>query len=124
MSQWLVLLAISSLSALVIPINKRLWSASFVTSTACAAYLLLGLLYLLMDVYECQRTFLLRLLVSAGKNPILLYCGHSLITGLLPWHFSVDNSSHLQLLLRLTWATLVWLLLAHYLSLKGLYVRI
>lgn len=122
---WILVLAIASSSALVIPINKKLWSFTFVTVTGCLAFVTLTILYLLMDVRQCKRTFLLKLLVAAGKNSIFLYVGHSLLSGMLPWWFKVpDESSHLQLLARLTWSTFVWLLIAQYMAVRKLFIKI
>lgn len=124
MLQWLVLLSVASASTIAIPINKRLWSFSFVTVTGAVAFLVMILLYLLIDMFNCRRTLILRLLSSAGKNAIFLYVGHSLLAGMLPWYFSVDSNSHLQLLLRLAWATFIWLLVAHYMALKNLFIKV
>lgn len=122
--KWQLILAFVSLSGLFIPINKRLWSLPFVSVTALCAFALMTLLYTLLDIYQIERTFLLRLLISAGKNPIFLYVGHSLLAGMLPWQFYVDQSSHLQLLLRLSWSVLCWLLIAHYMASKRLFIRV
>lgn len=124
LSQWLAVLTASCVLVVAIPVNKRLWSLTFITLTGACAYLTISLLYLLIDVYKCERTFFLRLLSSAGKNSIALYVGHSLLNGMLPWYFAVDNSSHLQLLLRVAWSTFVWLLIAHYMALKQLFIRL
>ena len=124
-SQWIILLTISSALVIIIPINKRLWSLTFVLVTALAAFFVILIFYILLDVYSCKKPFVLRLLLSAGKNSILLYVGHSLLSGMLPWWFPVcDDSSHLQILLRLSWATFVWLLVAHYMAAKQLFIKI
>lgn len=124
LSQWIALLALACVAVIIIPINKKLWSLTFVTFTGTCAYLAITLLYLVLDVYQCQATFLLRLVISAGKNPIFLYVGHSLLTNMLPWHFNVDETSHLELLVRLVWSVFVWLLVAHYIALKGLFIKV
>lgn len=119
-----VVLAFSSLLVVAIPINKHLWSLTFVTSTGCIAYLVLSLFFILLDVCRCTKIFMIRLLISAGKNSILLYVGHSIFTNMLPWYFKVDDFSRFQLFLRLCWTTFVWLLVAHYLALKGIFLKI
>lgn len=125
LGQWIVALALASSLVLVMPVNKRLWSLTFVIVTALAAFAIISMLYIMMDIYSCRKSFLLRLLSSAGKNSIFLYVGHSLIFGMLPWWFPIgDQTSHLQLLLRLAWSTFTWLLVAHYMALKGLFIRI
>lgn len=117
-------LGLSSSLVVVIPINKHLWSLTFVTFTGLLAYLVLILLFVALDVYKCQKMFMLRLLISAGKNSILLYIGHSVFTRMLPWYFQVDNFSRLQVFLRLCWTTFVWLLVAHQLALKSIFIRV
>ena len=41
-----------SLNSGLIPINKNLWSISFIMATACFAFILLTFMYLLIDVYR------------------------------------------------------------------------
>jgi len=125
LAQWGAILAASCPLIAVIPINKKLWSLSFVIVTALAAILVLALLYVLLEMYSCLKCLLMRLMISAGRNAIFLYVGHSLITGLLPWWVPIENpASHLQLLLRLSWAVFVWLLIAAYMDRKRLYIKI
>ena len=56
-----------------VPLNKNLWSISFVLVTSSFAFALLSLLYVLIDLkhwWKGQPFF------YAGMNSILLYCGH------------------------------------------------
>lgn len=122
--QWIALLSVLCSLVPIIPINKRLWSLTFVIATGAAAFLTILLLYLMLDVYKCQKPLLVRLILAAGKNSIFLYVGHSLLSGMLPWWFPVDETSHLQLLVRLTWATFVWLLVARYMEMKRIFVKV
>lgn len=125
LSKWILTLALSCSLVVVIPINKRLWSLTFISVSALAAFIIITLFYLMVDIYSCKRAFIIRLFSSAGKNSIFLYVGHSLIYNMLPWWFPVDDkSSHMQLLARLTWATLVWLLIAHQMARKKLFVKV
>ena len=41
-----------SLNSGLIPINKNLWSISFIMATGCFAFILLSVMYLLIDVYR------------------------------------------------------------------------
>lgn len=123
--QWSIALGLASSLVIIIPINKRLWSLTFVTVTATAAFITIILLYVLVDIYSCKQSILVQLLSSAGKNSIFLYVGHSLIYGMLPWWYPIGQPvTHLQLLLRLSWATFVWLLIAHYMAIKKLFIRV
>lgn len=56
-----------------VPINKNLWSLSYVLVTSSFAFALLAMLYIVIDVknwWKGQPFF------YAGMNSILLYCGH------------------------------------------------
>lgn len=108
----------------IVPINKKLWSITFVTATGSAAILILSLFYIYLDVLDCHRAILIKLIIAAGKNSIFLYVGHSLLYGMLPWRFAVDNSSRIRVLAQLLWSTFVWLLISAYLSKKRLFIRI
>lgn len=122
--QWLVLVSLLSVAVVANPINKKLWSLTFISVSGACAYLILACFYILLDVYSCQRVFILRLLMSAGKNAIFLYVGHSLLHEMLPWHFAINETSHLQLTLRLAWSTFVWLLIADFMASKRLFIKI
>lgn len=119
-----IALALVSTSAEIIPVNKTLWSLTFVTITGSLAFLVLTSLFLTFDVYKCDKVFLIRLFISAGRNSILLYVGHSIFNDMLPWYFKVNELSRLQVFLRLCWSTLVWLFIAHYLDMKGIYIKV
>lgn len=124
MAQWMIVMALLSVAVIANPINKKLWSFTFISVTGTVAYLTVLLFYILLDVYNCSRVYILRLLLSAGKNAIFLYIGHSLVHKMLPWYFAVDETSHLQLTLRLAWSTYVWLLVASYMASKSLFIKI
>ncbi|KAG4076235.1 hypothetical protein HA402_014784 [Bradysia odoriphaga] len=85
----------------VIPINKNLWSLSFVFVTCALAYLLLTLFYMLVDVLNWWSG---TPLVYAGMNAILLYVGHSIIGSMFPWRWSIGPmNTHLVLLVENMW---------------------
>lgn len=118
------ILSLSSIAVLQIPINKKLWSLTFVTVKGSGAFASMALLYLITDVYKWHEVFLMRLLVSAGRNSIFLYVAHSLIHYMLPWYFYVDQTSHLQLLLLLCWSTFLWLLIARRMAEKKIFISV
>ncbi len=67
---------------LVYPINKPLWTGSFVLITSACSLLLLALFYLIVDVWH-WRVFTLFFSVI-GMNAILVYLG----TSLIDWSYS------------------------------------
>lgn len=108
----------------IIPINKNLWSLSYVCATAGLAYLLLSIIYYLVDVKnigdDCWTIFL-----YPGMNAIILYVGHSIFHKMYPfhWQFQVMNT-HFLLLLENLWTTLIWIAIAHKLYHKKMFYSI
>lgn len=60
-----------------IPINKNIWSLSFVTATTGLAFLLLSFIYFLVDVRQIGEHFW-TIFLYPGMNAIILYVGHYL----------------------------------------------
>lgn len=125
LSRWICFLTVASgISSHWIPINKNLWSLTFVTITGCLAFIFMTLLYILLDIIKCHRGFFLQLCISASKNSLFLYIGHSLIHKMLPWWFPVNNNSRPELLFQLLWSIFVWLVIGKYLDNRRLYIRL
>ncbi len=95
--QWMMLagaalLAAGTLWGLVFPINKALWTSSFVLVTAGWANLVLALIYYLTDVRGLQFGSIFRYM---GANAIILYFLSSFITTLFyQVHVTEDLSVH------------------------------
>ncbi|XP_017488418.1 PREDICTED: heparan-alpha-glucosaminide N-acetyltransferase [Rhagoletis zephyria] len=97
-----------------IPINKNLWSLSFVLVTSGLAFFVLSLLYFVIDV---QRWWTGYPFVQSGKNAIIMYVGHTVMHKMLPWHWRIGPmNTHFVLLLESTWNTLLWVAIALYLD--------
>ncbi|KAJ8957118.1 hypothetical protein NQ318_007334 [Aromia moschata] len=102
----------------IIPVNKNLWSISFVMVTSSVAFALLSLCYVLVDVrkYWSGKPFLF-----AGMNAILMYIGHEMTDGHFPvrWYMKNDfgdsRRNHFLALLSDTWAAGIWVLVSYYL---------
>lgn len=125
LSQMAMAMAAASSLVVLIPINKRLWSLTFITVSALAAYITVILFYTLVDVYSYKQSILLRLLSSAGKNSIFLYVGHSLVHEMLPFWFPIGpQATHLELLLRLSWSTFVWILISQFMATRKLFIKV
>ncbi|XP_044270334.1 heparan-alpha-glucosaminide N-acetyltransferase-like [Tribolium madens] len=99
----------------VIPVNKNLWSISFVLVTSCFAFLLLSICYVLIDVknWWSGKPFLF-----AGMNAILLYIGHQMTYGHIPVRWLVncdkDHGTHLIALFENLWGAGFWVVVAYY----------
>jgi len=106
----------------LVPVNKNLWSISFVMVTSCFAFALLSFLYVIIDVknwWKGQPFF------YAGMNSILLYCGHSVGYVLFPWHFKIgEMRTHAACLPEALWGTTLWIFIAFVLYKKKVFVTV
>lgn len=104
----------------IMPLNKNLWSVSFIMVTACFGYFLLGILYILVDVLQWWNgtPFLF-----AGMNPLILYLCHDIFYRFFPVNFQVDPL-HWKLLLKAIWDVLIWLTLSFVLYCKKIFVAL
>ncbi|XP_068084945.1 heparan-alpha-glucosaminide N-acetyltransferase isoform X2 [Anabrus simplex] len=93
-----------------IPVNKNLWSLSFVLVTSCFAFYLLSFCYFLIDVkhWWSGAPF-----YYPGMNATIMYVGHEMTSSVFPWHwaFGVMNT-HFILLLENLWGTALWVIIA------------
>ncbi|CAH1170184.1 unnamed protein product [Phaedon cochleariae] len=105
----------------LIPVNKNLWSLSFVMVTSSLAFLMLSITYILVDMKKwwSGKPFL-----YAGMNAILMYIGHEMTDGHFPvrWYLHNYNSiqgdyrrTHFLALLSDVWGVSIWVLVAVYL---------
>uniref|UniRef100_A0A1B0BY02 Heparan-alpha-glucosaminide N-acetyltransferase catalytic domain-containing protein n=1 Tax=Glossina palpalis gambiensis TaxID=67801 RepID=A0A1B0BY02_9MUSC len=105
-----------------IPINKNLWSFSFVCVTTALSFISLSLLYYVIDVKCWWQGYPFE---AAGMNAIILYVGHTVLHKMLPWHWSIGPmNTHFVLLLKSVWNTTLWLCTALYLNYKKFYFRL
>ena len=78
-----VFFILAYLIGLSFPINKKLWSSSFIFQTAACSTLLLALFYLVIDVWKVSKWAFF--FVVIGMNPITIY----MATGIIDfWHIS------------------------------------
>lgn len=97
----------------VIPVNKNLWSASFVLLLAGLGMLCLSVTYLLVDVYKLWTGAPFRWL---GLNSILIYCAHGVFDSYFPfaWYQIPSQESHASLLLMNVVGVLCWIAVSFY----------
>ncbi|XP_068236568.1 heparan-alpha-glucosaminide N-acetyltransferase [Palaemon carinicauda] len=101
----------------VIPLNKNLWSLSFVMVTSCFAFFLLSACYVLVDIIGVWTG---APFFQAGMNSIFLYVGHNVAYNLFPWHYKIGSmNTHLSLLAETLWGTTLWVLTGLYLFHKN-----
>ncbi|XP_053689802.1 heparan-alpha-glucosaminide N-acetyltransferase [Sabethes cyaneus] len=102
-----------------IPVNKNLWSLSYVLATASLAFLLLLICYVLVDVkgFWNGAPFLV-----AGMNAIILYVGHTIFHKMLPWHWRIGRmNTHFMLTLESLWNAALWNVIAFVLYRKKIF---
>ncbi|RHY27979.1 hypothetical protein DYB32_006369 [Aphanomyces invadans] len=79
-----------------IPINKNLWSLSFVLAVSGLACGALAVVYLLVDHFAVWGGTPFR---ENGMNAIALYIGHEILIDHTPFSWDRDTSSHIENLL-------------------------
>ncbi|MEL4272934.1 transmembrane glucosamine N-acetyltransferase NagX [Shewanella xiamenensis] len=122
-----VCLALGWLLDGVIPVNKELWTSSFVLVTSGWSMLLLALFYALVDVLKWQK--LAFVFVVIGTNAIIIYLASSLVD----WKYIAqsvfggviavlpENAQHLAAVIGLL--TVQWLVL-YWMYRRNIFVRI
>ncbi|KAB7498605.1 Heparan-alpha-glucosaminide N-acetyltransferase [Armadillidium nasatum] len=105
----------------IIPVNKNLWSLSFVFVTASFAMFLFAILYYFIDAKEKWNGGIFR---AMGMNSILLYIGHEATKGVFPWSWTPSPKTHSGILFMSIWGTSLWVLIGLLCHKKKLYLSI
>nr|CAD7397800.1 unnamed protein product [Timema poppensis] len=105
----------------VVPVNKNLWSVSYVLATASLAFILQCILYIWVDVKRWMSCNLFRF---AGMNAILLYVGHELTHGVFPWGWQPYYHTHMEYLLMALWGSCLWVFIAFVLFKRNIFLTI
>ncbi|XP_052068366.1 heparan-alpha-glucosaminide N-acetyltransferase-like isoform X2 [Mytilus californianus] len=100
-----------------IPVNKNLWSVSFVFCTGGFAFILLTFCYLMIDEWKLWNG---APFYYPGMNSILLYMGHELFHHNFPISWRVPQH-HGSLLALDVYGTAIWLIVALYCFHKNLF---
>jgi heparan-alpha-glucosaminide N-acetyltransferase len=103
-----------------IPINKNLWSLTFVLTLAGLGYLILTVLYFLVDV---RQWFTGAPFLWLGMNSIVIYIGHDRFAYSFPVQWEV-NSSHAEQLAVHLWGSFFWSLAAGFMYYNGFFIAI
>jgi len=106
-----------------IPINKNLWSPSFIFVMGGTGFLVLSILYILVDV---KRFWNGAPFIYVGMNPILIYCGHEILADYFPFQFTTIHSyrSHALVLASNLLGVSVWMFVAYMFYLNRFFVNI
>lgn len=105
-----------------IPVNKNLWSLSYVTTLACFAYVLLVFVYYTVDV---RRWWSGAPFYYPGMNSILVYVGHEVFQAYFPFRWRMVNTqSHTEHLTQNLVATSCWVFISYVLYRKKIFWKI
>ncbi|KGL90128.1 Heparan-alpha-glucosaminide N-acetyltransferase, partial [Charadrius vociferus] len=105
-----------------IPINKNLWSISYVTTMSCFAFILLTLIYYLVDV---KRLWSGAPFFYPGMNSILVYIGHEVFENYFPFKWKMqDSQSHAEHLTQNLTATTLWVIISYLLYRRRIFWKI
>lgn len=106
----------------LIPINKQMWSLSYVLVTTGFAFLLYALFYFAIDV---KKFWTGKPLTFAGMNAIIMYIGSELLGKMYPlyWSFQGTNT-HFMFLLANIWHAAAWNLIAYYLYIHRIFISL
>ncbi|XP_023592465.1 heparan-alpha-glucosaminide N-acetyltransferase [Trichechus manatus latirostris] len=105
-----------------IPVNKNLWSISYVTTLSSFAFFILLVLHPIVDV---RRLWTGTPFFYPGMNSILVYIGHEVFKNYFPFQWKLeDNQSHKEHLTQNIVATALWVLIAYILYKKKVFLKI
>ncbi|KAK9887111.1 hypothetical protein WA026_020558 [Henosepilachna vigintioctopunctata] len=88
-----------------IPINKKLWSLSFVLVLSGLAFYIETFLFLVVDIYKKWGG---RPLFYPGMNSIFLYVGHEIFKNTFPFGWRPVDITHGTYLFMNLWGTFLW----------------
>ncbi|XP_062865256.1 heparan-alpha-glucosaminide N-acetyltransferase [Trichomycterus rosablanca] len=105
-----------------IPVNKNLWSLSYVTVLSCFAFVLLLGCYYVIDV---KRWWTGAPFFYPGMNSILVYVGHEIFANYFPFRWKMANSqSHGEHLIQNLVGVSVWVIISFILYKKKIFWKI
>lgn len=105
-----------------IPVNKNLWSLSYVTTLACFAFVLLVLIYYIVDV---KKWWSGAPFYYPGMNSIIVFVGHEVFKEYFPFRWRmINNQSHAEHLTQNLVATSCWVFISYVLYKKKLFWKI
>ncbi|XP_011685533.1 PREDICTED: heparan-alpha-glucosaminide N-acetyltransferase [Wasmannia auropunctata] len=105
-----------------IPVNKNLWSLSFVFVSTSFALAFLSGCYLLIDVTQVWRGGPFRI---PGMNALVLYVGHNMCYQIFPFHWRIGAmDSRILCLIESIWVVILWAIIAYIMHRKRTYITL
>ncbi|XP_789038.4 heparan-alpha-glucosaminide N-acetyltransferase isoform X2 [Strongylocentrotus purpuratus] len=105
----------------IIPVNKNLWSVSFILATASMAFFLLAIFYYLIDV---QIWWTGVPFYFVGMNSIAVYCGSEVLGKYFPFCWEPVFNTHAELLAMNVIGASLWVLISYYMYAIDFFVKI
>lgn len=103
-----------------IPLNKNIWSISFVLLLGGLAFLSIALCYYLVDM---KKWWLGWPFIFVGRNSIAVYMGHEILQGYFPFSFRNDGSHAMGLLSNLV-GVCIWMWIAWRMNEEGVFIKV
>ncbi|XP_065909111.1 heparan-alpha-glucosaminide N-acetyltransferase-like [Dysidea avara] len=94
-----------------IPINKNLWSLSFILVMGGTAFLLLSVMYFCIDTIKWWNGVPF---IYPGMNSIMVYCGSELLHGYFPFSWEQEHPTHFSRLASNLVGVGLWIVIAYY----------
>ncbi|XP_071495870.1 heparan-alpha-glucosaminide N-acetyltransferase-like [Diadema antillarum] len=104
-----------------IPINKNLWSVSYICLTSGTAFLVQALFHVLIDV---TRFWNGAPLIYAGMNSLMLYVGSEIMSRYLPFTWQPIVGNHAEYCAIAYWSMTLWLIIAYVAYRKKFFLKI
>ncbi|XP_057335542.1 heparan-alpha-glucosaminide N-acetyltransferase [Microplitis mediator] len=106
----------------IIPVNKNLWSISFVLVTTSFALTIFTIFYLLIDVIKLWDGSPFRV---PGMNALVMYIGHQMCYQIFPFHWKYGNMNyHSWKTISALWDAALWTVIAYILHYKKIYITL
>ena len=103
-----------------IPINKNLWSISFILLLSGMAFIILALFYILVDI---KKLWLGWPVIYVGQNSIAIYVCHEIFEQYFPFEFQ-NCGSHEMKLLENGLGVICWLWVAWKMNQEKVFVKV
>ncbi|CAK4535209.1 unnamed protein product [Aphanomyces euteiches] len=104
-----------------IPLNKQLWSLSFVLTVSGIASLVLCSMYLVVDKYAFWHGTPFK---QNGMNAIALYVGHEVLGQHVPFGWDIDDDSKTDRVLSNLGGAICWTLIAVWMARKKIFITV
>lgn len=106
-----------------IPVNKNVWSTSFILFNAGSGCIMTAICYLVVDVYKSWSG---APFIYLGMNSIVMYCGHELLGTYFPFstRIYVHPPTHTMSLISNILGVSAWITIAYYFYKIKFFVKI